>query len=240
MELISQFIWMLGHVDEALRMIISNYGTWTYLVLFLVIFCETGLVVTPFLPGDSLLFTVGALCGVGLFDRPFSEVMLLAGVVEFTPSPGLSGMLTAALLMAGAILGDNTNYWIGRVLGPAVFSREDSWLLNKKHLNKTHAFYEKHGGKTVVIARFMPIVRTFAPFVAGIGKMNYARFLAFSVAGGLFWIGFFIGLGYFIGNMPWVKRYFSVVIYGIILLSIMPGVIEYMRARRAAAREMAR
>lgn len=217
MELISQFVWMLGHVDEALRMVIANYGTWTYLVLFLVIFCETGLVVTPFLPGDSLLFTVGALCGAGFLDP----------------------VLTAGLLMAGAILGDNTNYWIGRVVGPAVFSREDSWLLNKKHLNKTHAFYEKHGGQTVVIARFMPIVRTFAPFVAGIGKMNYARFLAFSVAGGLFWICFFIGLGYFIGNMPWVKRYFSVVIYGIILLSILPGVIEYLRARRAAAREAA-
>ncbi|WP_243438349.1 DedA family protein [Fundidesulfovibrio soli] len=217
MELISQFIWMLGHVDEALRMIIGSYGTWTYLVLFLVIFCETGLVVTPFLPGDSLLFTVGALCGAGYLDP----------------------VLTAGLMTAGAILGDNTNYWIGRVVGPAVFSREDSWLLNKKHLNKTHAFYEKHGGKTVVIARFMPIVRTFAPFVAGIGKMSYARFLTFSVSGGVFWICFFVGLGFFIGNMPWVKRYFSVVIYGIILLSIMPGVIEFMRARRAAAREAA-
>ncbi len=212
MELISQFIWMLGHVDQALRMIVDNYGTWTYLVLFLIIFCETGLVVTPFLPGDSLLFTVGALAGAGFLDP----------------------MLTAGLLMTGAVLGDNTNYWIGRVAGPAVFRREDSWMLNKKHLNKTHAFYEKHGGKTIVIARFMPIVRTFAPFVAGIGRMDYAKFLSFSVGGGMLWIGSFIGLGFFIGNMPWVKRYFSVVIYAIVLLSVMPALIEIYRARRAA------
>ncbi|MBI4806111.1 MAG: DedA family protein [Desulfovibrio sp.] len=214
MEIISQFIWMLGHVDQALNMIVKDYGSWTYLVLFLIIFCETGLVVTPFLPGDSLLFIVGSLCGAGFLDP----------------------MLTAGLLIAAAVLGDNTNYWIGRFVGPAVFSRENSKLLNKKHLDKTHAFYEKHGGKTVVIARFMPIVRTFAPFVAGIGKMTYSKFVSFSVGGGILWIGGFIGLGYLIGNMPWVKKYFSVVIYGIILLSITPGLIEFIKARRAAAR----
>lgn len=214
MEIISQFIWMLGHVDQALNMIVTEYGSWTYLVLFLVIFCETGLVVTPFLPGDSLLFIIGSLCGAGFLDP----------------------VLTAGLLVGAAVLGDNTNYWIGRFVGPAVFSRENSKLLNKKHLDKTHAFYEKHGGKTVIIARFMPIVRTFAPFVAGIGKMTYSKFLGFSVGGGILWIGGFIGLGYMIGNMPWVKKYFSVVIYGIILLSITPGLIEFVKAKRAAAR----
>ena len=207
-----QFIFYLGHVDLFLEFVFNTYGAWIYLVLFLIIFCETGLVVTPFLPGDSLLFTTGAICGAS----------------------GLDPVLMIGLLSAAAILGDNTNYWIGRVVGPAVFSREDSKILNKKHLNRTHEFYEKHGGKTIVIARFMPIIRTFAPFVAGIGKMNYLKFLSFSLAGGTFWIAFFIGLGYFIGNMPWVKRYFSIVIYGIILLSITPGIIEVIRARRAA------
>jgi membrane-associated protein len=214
MEYISQFIWMLGHVSEALDMILNRCGGWTYLVLFLVIFCETGLVVTPFLPGDSLLFVLGTLCGVGKLD-PY---------------------LTTGLLAAAAVTGDNSNYWIGRVAGPAVFHREDSRFLNRKHLDKTHAFYEKHGGKTVIIARFMPIVRTFAPFVAGIGKMAYPRFLAFSVCGAVLWIGGFIGLGYAIGNLPWVKQYFSIVIYGIIALSVTPGLIEYLKARRSACR----
>lgn len=214
MELLSTFIWMLGHVDQALHMIIENYGVWTYLVLFCIIFCETGLVVTPFLPGDSLLFTLGALCGVGLLDP----------------------LLVFGLLSCGAVLGDNTNYWIGRTLGPAVFSREDSRLLNKKHLERTHEFYEKHGGKTIVIARFMPIIRTFAPFVAGIGKMDYARFLTYSVCGGIFWIGAFLALGFFIGNLPFVKRYFSVVIYVIIFVSILPGLLEFLKARSAAKR----
>ena len=214
MEILSQFIWMLGHVKETLEMLVTNYGAWTYMVLFLVIFCETGLVVTPFLPGDSLLFIIGAFCGAGSLDL---------GV-------------TVGLLTAAAIMGDNTNYWIGRTAGPAVFRREDSRLLNKKHLEKTHAFYEKHGGKTIVIARFMPIVRTFAPFVAGIGKMTYARFLSYSVGGGILWIGGLIGLGYLVGDLPIVKAHFNKVIYLIILLSILPGIIEFMKARRAAVR----
>ncbi|GFK94927.1 putative membrane protein [Fundidesulfovibrio magnetotacticus] len=214
MEYVSQFVWMLGHIKETLEMLVASYGTWTYLVLFLVIFCETGLVVTPFLPGDSLLFILGAFCGAGSLDP----------------------LATIGLLTAAAILGDNTNYWIGRTLGPAVFKREDSWLLNKKHLEKTHAFYEKHGGKTVVIARFMPIVRTFAPFVAGIGNMHYPRFLAFSVGGGILWIGGLVGLGYLVGDLPLVKQNFNKVIYLIIALSLMPGVIEFLKARRAAAR----
>jgi len=214
MEILSQFIWMLGHVKEALEMIVRDYGTWAYLVLFLIIFCETGLVVTPFLPGDSLLFIVGAFCGAGSLDP----------------------LLTTGLLMSAAVLGDNTNYWIGRTAGPAVFNREDSKLLNKKHLEKTHAFYEKHGGKTLVIARFMPIVRTFAPFVAGIGKMTYTKFLAYSVGGGVLWIGGLIGLGYLVGNLPIVEKNFNKVIYLIILVSIMPGIIEFVKARRSAVR----
>ncbi|MFP5223768.1 MAG: DedA family protein [Acidobacteriota bacterium] len=214
MEILSQFIWMLGHVKEALEIIIRDYGTWAYLVLFLIIFCETGLVVTPFLPGDSLLFIVGAFCGAGSLDP----------------------LLTTGLLMSAAVLGDNTNYWIGRTAGPAVFSREDSKLLNKKHLEKTHAFYEKHGGKTLVIARFMPIVRTFAPFVAGIGKMTYTKFLAYSVGGGVLWIGGLIGLGYLVGNLPIVEKNFNKVIYLIILVSILPGIIEFVKARRSAVR----
>jgi len=218
MEYISQFVWMLGHVSEALDMILNRFGGWTYLVLFLVIFCETGLVVTPFLPGDSLLFVLGTLAGVGKLDP----------------------LLTIGILMAAAICGDNTNYWIGRVVGPAVFHREKSRFLNRKHLDKTHAFFEKHGGKTVIIARFMPIVRTFAPFVAGIGKMNYVKFLLFSVCGGILWVGGFVGLGYYIGNKAWVKQYFNVVIYGIIALSLLPGFIEFMKARRAARRETGR
>ena len=213
-QFIGQFIWMLGHVKETLEMIVASYGSWAYLVLFLVIFCETGLVVTPFLPGDSLLFIIGAFCGAGSLDP----------------------VLTIGLLMAAAIAGDNTNYWIGRTLGPAVFKREDSRLLNKKHLDKTHAFYEKHGGKTIVIARFMPIVRTFAPFVAGIGKMAYAKFLAFSVGGGILWIGGLIGLGYFVGDLPIVKNNFNKVIYLIVFVSILPGIIEFMKAKRAACK----
>lgn len=214
MEILSQFFWMLGHVKETLEMIVTNYGAWAYLVLFLIIFCETGLVVTPFLPGDSLLFIVGAFCGAGSLDP----------------------LLTTGLLMSAAVLGDNTNYWIGRTAGPAVFNREDSKLLNKKHLEKTHAFYEKHGGKTLVIARFMPIVRTFAPFVAGIGKMTYTKFLAYSVGGGILWIGGLIGLGYLVGNLPFVEKNFNKVIYLIIIVSIMPGIIEFVKARRAAVR----
>jgi len=212
MEYISQFIWMLGHVSEALNRIPDQ---WIYLVLFVIIFCETGLVVTPFLPGDSLLFVIGTLAGAGRLDP----------------------LLVIGILMAAAICGDNTNYWIGRVVGPAVFHREgSSRFFNRKHLDNTHAFFEKHGGKTVIIARFMPIVRTFSPFVAGIGRMNYVKFLTFSVCGGILWVGGLVGIGYFIGNLPWVKKYFSIVIYGIILLSITPGLIEFIRVRRAARR----
>ncbi len=214
MSLLPQLLDFILHVDHHLDQIIRDYGGWTYLLLFGVIFCETGLVVTPFLPGDSLLFAVGAFAARGSLD--------------------LISCLT--LLAAAGILGDSVNYWIGGAVGPAVFHRTDSRLLNRKHLERTHAFYEKYGGKTIVIARFVPIVRTFAPFVAGIGCMSYPRFLAYNVIGGLAWVGFFVLGGYYFGNLDIVRRNFSLVLLAIIVLSIMPAVFEVIRSRRGAHR----
>jgi membrane-associated protein len=183
-------------------------------ILFLIIFCETGLVVTPFLPGDSLLFAVGALAAI-------------------TPQPGAFGLniwVLLIILIIAAILGDSVNYWIGKMFGnklPQKFPR----LIKPQHIQKTHDFYERYGGKTIIIARFVPIVRTFAPFVAGIGKMTYSRFMLFNVSGALLWIGLLLPAGYFFGNLPWVKKNFSVVVLAIIILSILPGVIEFIRER---------
>jgi membrane-associated protein len=202
------------HLDVHLGQIITDYQGWTYLILFLVIFCETGLVVTPFLPGDSLLFAAGTFAALGSLDLTW---LLL-------------------ILYAAPILGDSTNYWIGRFIGPKIFAKENSKLLNKKHLDKTHAFYEKHGGKAIIIARFMPIFRTFAPFVAGIGRMHYPRFLAYSVGGTLLWISLFTLAGYFFGNIPFVKKNFTVAIMAIILLSVLPAVWEYVKHRREKAK----
>jgi membrane-associated protein len=203
------------HLDVHLNDWAKTLGGGLYGLLFLIVFCETGLVVTPFLPGDSLLFAVGAL--VALDDSPLSLPLIIA------------------LLFAAAVLGDAVNYAIGRRVGPAAFRSERSWLLNKKHLFRTQAFYEKHGGKTIIIARFMPIVRTFAPFVAGIGQMRYSRFFTFNVVGAGAWVTIFTLLGYFFGTRPMVKRNFTLVIGAIIVLSVLPGVIEFVRARRAAA-----
>lgn len=211
MEILLSFIDIVLHIDKYMQQVVNDYGTWTYLILFCVIFLETGFVVTPFLPGDSLLFATGALCGAGF----------------------LNPLYIFLLLSIAAISGDNTNYWIGRWVGPTIFERKNMRLINKKHLERAHAFYEKHGGKTIVIARFVPIIRTFAPFVAGIARMTYIKYVAYSVSGGVFWIGFFTFIGYFFGNLPLVKRNFSVAIYIIIVLSIMPGVIEYLRHRNA-------
>jgi membrane-associated protein len=210
MEFIQSFIDLFLHLDVHLGQIITDYQGWTYLILFLVIFCETGLVVTPFLPGDSLLFAAGTFAALG--------------------SLNLSWLLL--ILYAAPILGDSTNYWIGRFIGPKIFAKEQSRLLNRKYLDKTHAFYEKHGGKAIIIARFMPIFRTFAPFVAGIGRMNYLRFLTFSVVGTLFWISLFVLAGYYFGNIPFVKKNFSVAIMAIIALSVVPAVVEYIRHKR--------
>ena len=212
MELIA-FAWdFLVHLDSHIAAFLEQYGTWVYALLFLIVFCETGLVVTPFLPGDSLLFVVGALAATG----------------------GLSIGLVIVLLVSAALLGDNTNYWVGRWLGPRVFRWEDSVFFNRRHLDRTRAFYDKHGGKTIIIARFMPFVRTFAPFVAGVGRMPYARYLTFCIGGALLWVVSLTMLGYFFGNLPVVKKNLTVVILGIIALSLTPMVYEYVKARRAA------
>jgi membrane-associated protein len=208
---LKHFIDIFLHLDKHLDQWANDLGSGLYGLLFLIVFCETGLVVTPFLPGDSLLFAVGALCAI---------------------SSTISLPVIIALLFAAAVVGDAVNYAIGRRLGPAVFRSEGSWLLNKKHLLRTQGFYEKHGGKTIIIARFMPIVRTFAPFVAGIGQMRYARFFMFNVAGAGAWVLGFTLLGYFFGNQPAVKKNFTLVIIAIIIISVLPGVIEFIRSRR--------
>ena len=212
MGLIGQIIDFILHIDTHLNAIIQSYGTLTYLLLFGIVFCETGLVVTPFLPGDSLLFATGAFAARGSLDV----------------------WIVTALLSLAAVLGDTVNYWIGAKVGPKVFHRDDVRFLNRKHLDRTHEFYERYGGKTIVIARFIPIVRTFAPFVAGIGKMSYLRFLAYNVVGGIAWVLAFVLGGYYFGNIPVVKRNFTLVIMAIIVISVMPAVIEVVRQRLRA------
>jgi len=209
LDLLAAFFDIVLHLDRHLQWLVGNYGVWIYLILFLIIFCETGLVVTPFLPGDSLLFVAGALAATG-------DIYV-------------HGLF--ALLAAASFSGDNSNYWIGRLLGPRVFRREKSWAFNPAYLELTQRFYEKHGGKTIVIARFAPIVRTFAPFVAGIGRMHYRRFLFYSFAGSVFWIGLLTYAGYYFGNIPMVRQNLSLVIIGIIFLSIMPGIVGFVRSR---------
>jgi membrane-associated protein len=198
------------HIDVHLSEIIQSYGLWTYLILFLIIFCETGLVVTPFLPGDSLLFAAGAFAARGDF----------------------SVMWLCILLSIAAVLGDTVNYWIGSFVGPKVFHKEHVRFLNKEYLDRTHQFFEKYGGKTIIIARFVPIIRTFAPFVAGIGSMTYWHFISYNVVGGIVWILAFVFAGYYFGNIPMVKNNFTMVIFAIIIISILPGVIEFVRQRR--------
>ena len=209
MELLLHGVDILLHLDKYLDIMIQTMGLWSYVILFLIIFCETGLVVTPVLPGDSLLFAVGTFAAIGSFD--ITMVLLL--------------------LTTAAIAGNTTNYCIGNYLGPKVFQYEDSRFLKKKHLERTHQFYEKYGGKTIIIARFVPIIRTFAPFVAGIGSMTYRTFLAYNVIGGILWIFSLTLAGYFFGNIPVVKKNFSLVIMAIVVISVMPGVIEYLRQR---------
>jgi membrane-associated protein len=215
MELIQQGIDIFLHLDAHLNELAGSLGGWLYLVLFLIVFCETGLVVAPFLPGDSLLFAVGALAAIDGSPLDLSVILVL--------------------LTIGAIAGDAVNYAIGFWVGPKVFTSETSRLINKQHLMRTEAFYEKYGGKTIILARFMPIIRTFAPFVAGIGRMRYARFALFNVVGGVTWVAGFTLAGYWFGNLPFVKRYFHFVILAIIVISVMPPVIEYLRIRREEA-----
>lgn len=209
MELLAAFIDIVLHLDQHLQVLVAQYGAWVYLILFAIVFCETGLVVTPFLPGDSLLFVAGTIAAAG----------------------GMDVHLLVALLIIAAVLGDTVNYWIGNYLGPRVFHDQDSRWLNRKHLERAHAFYERHGGKAIVIARFVPIIRTYAPFVAGMGTMSYGRFVVYNVGGAVLWVVSLAYAGYFFGNLPIVENNLTLVIVGIIILSIMPGVIEYLRHR---------
>ena len=215
MDVIMMLIDFVLHIDRHLRTLCADYGTWVYVILFIIVFCETGLVVTPFLPGDSLLFAVGSMAAIGALDVTW--VMLI--------------------LMVAAILGDTVNYSVGHYVGPKVFHEEHARFLNREYLLRTHRFYEKHGGKTIVIARFLPIIRTFAPFVAGIGKMRYRRFAIFNVSGGIAWVTAFTLGGYWFGNQPFVKRNFHYVIVAIIIISVLPGVIEFLRERSRIKRE---
>lgn len=210
MEIITTIVDIFLHLDKHLNTIIQDYGMWTYLLLFVVIFLETGVVVTPFLPGDSLLFAAGALTSL--------------------PGSPLNVYLLFVLLAAAAILGDTANYWIGHTIGPRAFTGNIRFL-KKEYLERTHQFYEKHGGKTIVLARFIPIIRTFAPFVAGVGAMSYGKFIAYNVFGGILWTFLFIFAGYFFGNLPFVQHNFTLVVIAIIVISVLPGVYEYLRNR---------
>ncbi len=211
-ESFAYLIDLVLHLDKHLSTLSTSLGSWLYVILFAVVFCETGLIVTPFLPGDSLLFAVGALVAL--------------------PEAGLSLPLIFVLLTVAAILGDAVNYRVGRMIGPKIFRSEKSLLLNKNYLLKAQRFYEKHGGKAIFLARFVPIVRTFAPFVAGAGKMNYFRFWLFNVGGAIIWVGMFLVGGYLFGNLAIVKRYFSLVMLGIIVVSVLPIAFEWWRDRK--------
>jgi len=211
MELFAALWDFVMHLDAHLAAFVAEHGAWVYALLFVIVFCETGLVVTPFLPGDSLLFVVGALAAAG----------------------GMDIVLVMALLVSAALCGDNVNYWIGRWAGPKVFRQEDARWFNRRHLERTHAFYERYGGKAIVIARFVPIVRTYVPFVAGIGTMPYLRFLAFSVAGALLWVVSLCLAGYWFGNLPLVKDNLGAMILVIFAISVTPIAVEVLRARRA-------
>ncbi|KTC78881.1 transmembrane protein DedA family protein [Legionella cherrii] len=210
---LNNFFDYIIHVDVYLNAIVSTYGFWTYFILFAVIFCETGLIVTPFLPGDSLLFAAGSIAAQS--GNPLNISILFL------------------LLFFASVLGNQINFLVGRLMGPRIFSTDKSWLLNKKHLQETHAFYEKHGGKTIVFARFLPIIRTFAPFVAGIGTMRVVHFSLYNLISALIWIASLLSLGYFLGSIPMVKENFSVVIYGIIFISILPPIVTLLSRKRA-------
>lgn len=214
MDFFFHFIDIFINLDKHISLVLQTFGIWTYLIVFLIIFCETGLVFTPILPGDSLLFGLGTFAARGDLD----VVYLLI------------------LLTIAAIVGDTVNYAIGKYIGPKVFAQNDSRFFKKEYLDRTHQFYEKYGGITIIIARFVPIIRTFAPFVAGIGSMTYWRFLSYNIIGGISWIVIFIMGGYFFGNLPFVKRNFTFVIISIIIISVLPGIIEYIRHRKETIR----
>jgi len=217
MELITFLIDFILHVDQHLQAFVQAYGPWVYALLFLIIFTETGVVVMPFLPGDSLLFVVGTLCGAGLMSLP----------------------LAMALLVVAAVLGDQTNYSIGRYFGPKVFQWEKSRLFNKDAFNQAHMFYERYGGITIILARFMPFIRTFAPFVAGVAEMTRSKFTAYNVIGALIWVIGLVGAGYLFGNLPWVQANLSKIIWALLIIPGLIAIFGAWRARRQAARDAA-
>ncbi len=210
MEHLSNLADIFLHLDHHLNAVINQYGPWAYLILFLIIFCETGLVVTPFLPGDSLIFAVGALTAHGPLDL----------------------WLTWGLLSSAAVLGNVVNYSIGKALAPKIFRHEEIRFIKKEYLERTKIFFEKYGGKTIILTRFLPILRTFAPFLAGVGSMNYLRFFLYNIAGGILWVSLFLGAGYYFGNLEVVRRNFSLVILAIIVISLIPAVVEFLKARK--------
>lgn len=218
MEFIHFIIDFILHIDRHLLELVENYGVWVYAILFLIVFCETGLVVTPFLPGDSLLFVAGALAASNV-TGDFNIIIL------------------NIILITAAILGDGVNYTIGRFFGEKLFSNPDSKIFKQSYLEKTHHFYEKHGGKTIILARFVPIVRTFAPFVAGMGHMGYKHFAAFNVIGGVIWVVLFTLLGYFVGTIEWVQQNLKLLMIAIIFLSIVPAIVEVIRERAKSKKE---
>jgi membrane-associated protein len=213
MDLLAQFLDLVLHLDAHLLVLIQQYGVWVYAILFAIVFAETGFVVTPFLPGDSLLFVVGALAAAGNMDP----------------------LVVSATLITAALCGDNVNYWLGRYLGPKLFHFEGNRFLKRENLDRTHAFLEKYGLKAIILARFVPVVRTFMPFVCGLGRLQYPRFLVFSLIGALLWVGLLVTAGYFFGNLAVVKDNLTVVILVIVFISILPMLFEYLRHRRAAA-----
>lgn len=210
-QFVLQFIDIVLHMDEHLPQIINDFGIWTYLILFLVIFCETGLVVTPFLPGDSLIFLLGALARSGEINFP----------------------AIVAVLMVAAVLGDTCNYEIGRFFGAKLFSNKDSKIFKKEYLDKTHSFYEKYGGKTIILARFVPIIRTFAPFVAGMGSMTYSKFISYNIIGGIGWVAIFSFGGFFFGGISWVQNNFFIVAIAIIAISLIPAVVAFLKNHKS-------
>lgn len=209
MHYLSEIIQLFLHIDKNILTVVGSYGAWTYLLMFIVIFCETGLVVTPFLPGDSLIFAMGAM---------ISKTSLNLGYMFI-------------ILCIAAVLGDTVNYHIGRYIGPKVFEKEKIKFLKKENLTKTQTFYEKYGGKTIIMARFIPIIRTFAPFVAGIGKMSYRRFISYNAIGGISWVSLLLFVGYFFGNLPFISKNFTIIIYLIIIVSVIPAIFEFIRQK---------
>jgi membrane-associated protein len=210
-DLLAAFMDIILHLDAHLLALTQQYGVWVYAILFLIIYSETGLVIAPFLPGDSLLFVAGALCGMGALQLEW----------------------LAPLLVLAAFSGDNTNYWVGRLVGMSLLKHASDRLIKREHIDKTHAFYERHGGKTVILARFLPIIRTFAPFVAGLGMMRYRKFVLFSALGSMAWIGSLTVAGYLFGNIPVVKNNLTLIIVGIIVISLLPAISEFIRHRKS-------